>query len=161
MLMWGEDVAAQTESIYSILEAPECREWLRSIYWTPPLPEGYSREPKDLPWVKAIKKVPLLGQIYDDSWLQMSTWDITNILCKEDAQKVGICDAAWDSGPEHITKGLGMVGSAITFLIMYASGVFLGGHALLRPFHDALCLSTRRQILHQLQGRRDHHRDGG
>ncbi len=67
----------------------------------------------------------------------MSTWDITNILCKEDAQKVGICDAAWDSGPEYITKGLGMVGAAITFLIMYASGVFLGGmhsyaHATMR-----------------------------
>lgn len=127
MLTWSEEAAAQTEAIYSILESPECREWLRSIYWTPPLPEGYSREPKDLPWVKAIKKVPLLKEIYDDSWLRMSTWDITNILCQEDAQKVGICDAAWDSGPEHITKGLGMVGAAITFLIMYASGVFLGG----------------------------------
>jgi len=137
MLMWGEDVAAQTEATYSILESPECREWLRSIYWTPPLPEGYSREPQDLPWVKAIKKVPLLGQVYDDSWLQMSTLDIANILCKEDAQRVGICDAAWDSGPEYITKGLGMVGAAITFLLMYASGVFLGGmhsyaHATMR-----------------------------
>ncbi len=137
MAMWGPDSVAQTEAINAILEAPECREWLRSIYWTPPLPEGYSREPKDLPWVKAIKKLPLLGQIYDDSWLEMSTWDIANILCKEDAQKVGICDAAWDSGPEYITKGLGMVGAAITFLIMYASGVFLGGmhsyaHATMR-----------------------------
>ena len=127
MLMWGDDAAVETETLYSIMESPGCKEWLRSIYWTPPLPEGYSRDPKDLPWVQAIKKVPLLGQIYDDSWLEMSTLDITNILCKEDSQKVGICDAAWDSGPGFLSKGMGMVGAGITFLLMYASGVFLGG----------------------------------
>ncbi len=137
MLTWGEDVAAQTEGIYAILESPECREFLRSIYWTPPLPEGYSRDPKDLPWVKAIKKVPLLGQVYDDSWLEMSTLDVTNILTTTDAQKVGICIAAWDSGPGFLSKGMGIVGAAITFLIMYSSGVFLGGmhsyaHATMR-----------------------------
>jgi beta-carotene ketolase (CrtO type) len=127
MLMWGEDVAAQTEGLYSILESVECRDFLRSIYWTPPLPDGYSREPKDLPWVQAIKKVPLLGEVYDDSWLEMSTLDIASILTTTDAQKVGICDAAWDSGPGYLSKGMGVVGAAITFLIMHASGVFLGG----------------------------------
>jgi beta-carotene ketolase (CrtO type) len=137
MLMWGEDVAAQTEGLYEIMESPECREFLRSIYWTPPLPEGYSRDPKDLPWVQAIKKVPLLGQVYDDSWLEMSTLDITNILASNEAQKVGLCIAAWDSGPGYLSKGMGVVGAAITFLIMYSSGVFLGGmhsyaHATMR-----------------------------
>lgn len=137
MLMWGEDVAAQTEGLYEIMESPECREFLRSIYWTPPLPEGYSRDPKDLPWVQAIKKVPLLGQVYDDSWLEMSTLDITNILTTTEAQKVGLCIAAWDSGPGYLSKGMGIVGAAITFLIMYSSGVFLGGmhsyaHATMR-----------------------------
>ena len=127
MLMWGEDVAAQTEGLYEIMESPECREFLRSIYWTPPLPEGYSRDAKDLPWVQAIKKVPLLGQVYDDSWLEMSTLDITNILASNEAQKVGLCIAAWDSGPGFLSKGMGIVGAAITFLIMYSSGVFLGG----------------------------------
>jgi hypothetical protein len=137
MLMWGEDVAAQTEGLYDILESPECREFLRSIYWTPPLPEGYSREPKDLPCVKAIKKVPLLSLVYDDSWLEMSTLDVTNILASNEAQKVGLCIAAWDSGPGFLSKGMGIVGAAITFLIMYSSGVFLGGmhsyaHATMR-----------------------------
>jgi beta-carotene ketolase (CrtO type) len=137
MLMWGEDVAAQTEGLYQIMESPECREFLRSIYWTPPLPEGYSRDPKDLPWVKAIKKVPLLSLVYDDSWLEMSTLDITNILTTAEPQKVGLCIAAWDSGPGFLSKGMGIVGAAITFLIMYASGVFLGGmhsyaHATMR-----------------------------
>ena len=137
MLMWGEDVAAQTEGLYEIMESPECREFLRSIYWTPPLPEGYSRDPKDLPWVQAIKKVPLLGQVYDDSWLEMSTLDITNILASNEAQKVGLCIAAWDSGPGFLSKGMGIVGAAITFLIMYSSGIFLGGmhsyaHATMR-----------------------------
>ena len=151
MLMWGEDIAAQTEAIYSILDSPECKEFLRSIYWTPPLPEGYSREPKDLPWVKAIKKVPLLGDIYDDSWLEMSTLDISDILCSTDAQKVGICDASWDSGPGYMSKGMGIVGAAITFLIMYASGVFLGGmhsyaHATMRCAlaHGATVLTNSR-----------------
>lgn len=137
MLMWGEDVALQTEAIYEIMDSPECMEFLRSIFWTPPLPEGYSHEPKDLPWVKAIKKLPLLGEVYDDSWLEMSTLDITNLLVREDAQKVGICIAGWDSGPDFISKGMGIVGLADTFLIMYASGSPLGGfhsyaHATMR-----------------------------
>jgi beta-carotene ketolase (CrtO type) len=127
MKMWGDDVAAQTEAIYSILESPECTEFLRSIYWTPPLPEGYSRDPKDLPWIKTIKKLPLLGQAYDDSWLDMSTFDISDLLCSEESQKVGICVAAYQSGPNHLSKGMGIVGTAITFLIMHACGVFLGG----------------------------------
>ena len=74
-----------------MLDSPECKEFLRSIFWTPPPPEGYSREPKDLPWVKTVKRLPLLGLVYDDSWLDMSVLDIADILCQEDAQKVGIC----------------------------------------------------------------------
>lgn len=136
-LMWGEDVAAQTEAMYQIIDSPECTEFLRSIFWTPPPPQGYDPEPKDLPWVRAVKKLPLLGLVYDDSWLDMSTLDIANILCKEDVQKVGICMASWDSGPDFISKGMGIVGIADTFLVMYASGSPLGGfhsyvHALMR-----------------------------
>jgi len=81
--------------------------------------------------------VPLLSLAYDDSWLEMSTLDITNILTTTEAQKVGLCIAAWDSGPGFLSKGMGIVGAAITFLIMYSSGVFLGGmhsyaHATMR-----------------------------
>ena len=151
MLMWGEDQAAQTEAIYQILESAECREFLRSIFWTPPPPEGYSLEPKDLPWVKAIKKLPLLGLVYDDSWLDMSTLDITNLLLKEEAQKVGICLAAWDSGPDFISKGMGIVGLSDSFLLMYASAAPLGGmhsymHALMRcaVAHGATILTSSR-----------------
>lgn len=135
--MWGEDVAAQTQAIYDVLETPECTDFLRSIFWTPPLPEGYSRDTNDLPWVKAIKKLPLIGLVYDDSWLDMSILDVTDVLCKEDAQKVGLCIAAWDSGPDFISKGMGIVGVADTFLIMHASASPLGGfhsyaHATMR-----------------------------
>ncbi len=135
--MWGEEVAQQTEAIYSVLETQECKDFLRSIFWTPPPPDGYSTDPDDLPWVKAIKNLPLINLVYDHSWLDMSVLDITNIICSEEAQKVGLSIAAWDSGPEFTSKGMGIVGLADTFLIMYASASPLGGfhsyaHATMR-----------------------------
>jgi len=135
--MWGDDAAVQAEATFQMLDSPECKEFLRSIFWTPPPPEGYSREPKDLPWVKTIKKLPLLGLVYDDSWLEMSVLDIANILCKEDSQKSGICMSSWGAGPDFISKGMGIVGFAENLMVLYASGGFLGGmhsymHALAR-----------------------------
>ena len=127
----GENAAVQAEAMFQMLDSPECKEFLRSIFWTPPPPEGYSPEPGDLPWVKTMKKLPLLGLVYDDSWLAMSVLDIANILCQEDGQKVGICMASWAAGPDFISKGMGIVGFAESLLVMYASGGFLGRDALL------------------------------
>jgi beta-carotene ketolase (CrtO type) len=135
--MGGEDAAVQAEATLQMLDSPECKEFLRSIFWTPPPPEGYNPDPKDLPWVKTVKRLPLLGLVYDDSWLAMSVLDIANILCQEDSQKAGICMASWAAGPDFISKGMGIVGFAESLLVMYASGGFLGGmhsymHALAR-----------------------------
>ena len=74
--------------------------------------------------MKTIKKLPLLGLVYDDSWLEMSVLDITNILCKEDAQKAGICMNLWAAGPDFISKGMGIVGFAENFLVTYTSGAY-------------------------------------
>ncbi len=145
----GEDAVVQAESTLAMLDSPECREFLRSIFWTPPPPDGYSGEPKDLPWVKTLKKLPLLGLVYDDSWLAMSVLDIASVLCKEDSQKAAICMASWAAGPDFMSKGMGIVGFAESFLVQYASGGFLGGmhsymHALARcaVAHGATILTS-------------------
>jgi len=119
------------------MNAPDCKEFLRSIFWTPPPPEGVTLEPKELPWVKAIKKLPMLDQVYDDSWLDMSTMDLCDLLLQEDAQKVGFCLSSLDNGPDPFSKGMGIFGLADTLLMMYAGSSPLGGmhsymHALMR-----------------------------
>jgi len=133
----SEEAAATTWGIYEIMNSPECKEFLRSIFWTPPPPEGVTLEPKELPWVKAIKKLPMLSTVYDDSWLDMSTLDLCNLLLQEDAQKVGFCLGSWDNGPDFLSKGMGIFGLADMLLMMYAGSAPLGGmhsymHALMR-----------------------------
>ena len=137
MLTLSEEAAATTVAMYEIMNSPECKEFLRSIFWTPPPPEGVTLEPKDLPWVKTIKKLPWLGLVYDDSWLDMSVLDLCNLLLKEDVQKLGICLSSWDNGPDFLLKGMGIFGFADTLLMMYAGAAPLGGmhsymHALMR-----------------------------
>ena len=137
MATFSEEAAATTGAIYEIMNAPDCKEFLRSIFWTPPPPAGVTLEPKDVPWVKAIKKLPWLGLVYDDSWHDMSMMDLCNLLVKEDAQKVGLCLSSWDNGPDFLSKGMGIVGFADTLMMMYAGAAPLGGmhsymHALMR-----------------------------
>ncbi|MEW5946232.1 MAG: NAD(P)/FAD-dependent oxidoreductase [bacterium] len=123
--VWGIfDEAMQKHSV----------EILRSIYWTPPPPAGMTIDNSDLPWVKILKKaVPF----FDESWCDMSTFDILEPLVRTEALKVMVGMAAWYNGPNPDWAGTGIFGLTCNLLAHYSSGSPVGGmhtlaHALLR-----------------------------
>ena len=123
------------------------KEFLRSIYWTPPPPEGVQLPVSEAPWSKVLKK--MLPELYDDVWNEFSTWEILDALFEWEPFKVMYGMGTWYNGPHPAWRGMGIVGLACNMLVGYSSGTPLGGthsmiHALARcaMHHGATILTN-------------------
>lgn len=121
--------------IFQTALQPYAVDLLRSIYWTPPPPEGIKIPTGELPWAKVFKKA--IPDIYDDEWNDMSTFELVDSMLETEALKVMIGMAAWYNGPHPDWKGTGIFGLTCNMLAHYSSGSPLGGmhsymHSLLR-----------------------------
>ena len=114
---------------------PHQVELLRSIYWTPPPPEGIELKRDELPWIKILKKV--VPFIYDDAWSDMSLFELLDSVVETEALKVMLAMASWYNGHHPSWKGTGIFGLACNLLAHWSSGSPLGSmhsfiHSLLR-----------------------------
>jgi phytoene dehydrogenase-like protein len=104
-------------------------EFLRSIYWTPPPPQGMRIEPKDYPWSQVLKRA--IPGIYDEAWNEMSTFELLDTLLQSEPLKVMFGMSSWYNGPHPSWKGTGIMGLACNLLQHYSSGSPRGGmHSL-------------------------------
>ncbi len=107
---------------------------LRSIYWTPPPPVGMEIPREDLPWVKVLREnLPL----FDMSWLDLSLFEILDLLVENETLKAGMGMSAWYNGPHPDWAGTGIFGLTCNLLHGISSGSPAGGmhtlaHALAR-----------------------------
>ncbi|MCP4750367.1 MAG: NAD(P)/FAD-dependent oxidoreductase [Proteobacteria bacterium] len=115
---------------------------LRSIYWTPPPPPHIQLRSEELPWSKVFRELDF--GLYDDSWNQMSTFELLDNLFETEALKVGNAMATWYNGPHPSWKGTAVPGFFCNHLVGYSRGKPRGGmhaltHALVRCalFHGA------------------------
>lgn len=116
---------------------PLAKEFLRSIFWTPPYPQDAPLH--DLPWFKFIKKeAPGLLSIFDpDEISELSTYELLDKYFEFEPLKVVMGQGAWYNGPFPAWRGMGIFGLATGLLMAYSSGCPLGGmhsmiHALIR-----------------------------
>ncbi len=107
---------------------------LRSVYWTPPPPEGMTLAREDLPWVKVMQEnVPF----FDPGWCDLSTFEILDALHENEMLKVMIAMSSWYNGPHPTWPGTGIFGLTCNLLAAHSSGSPIGGmhsltHALVR-----------------------------
>lgn len=110
-------------------------ELLRSVYWTPPPPEGVKLDIDELPWIKVLKKA--IPEIYDDEWPDMSLFELLDSMIDTEPLKVMLAMASWYNGPHPSWKGTGIFGLTCNLLAHWSAGSPLGGmhsymHSLLR-----------------------------
>ena len=98
---------------------------LRSVYWTPPPPQGYVYERSDLPFVKVMKKA--IPFIFDEAWVDMSMFELLDTMLDTEALKVMLGMAAWYNGPHPSWKGTGLFALTCNLLAHYSSGSPVGG----------------------------------
>jgi phytoene dehydrogenase-like protein len=130
---YSEKDAQLFDIFYNTLEK-NAVDILRSIYWTPPPPEGMELDRDDLPWVKVMKKtLPM----FDKSWCDLNTFNILDALFESEMLKVGFAMGSWYNGPHPDWPGTGIFGLTCNLLALMSSGSPLGGmhsfaHALIR-----------------------------
>lgn len=116
---------------------PYTRDFLRSIFWTPPYTEWSS--PEELPWFRFIKeKAPGLAVLIPlDIAMELSTYELLDMQFEFEPLKVIMGQGAWYNGPFPAWRGMGIFGLATGLLMAYSSGSPQGGmhsymHALIR-----------------------------
>ncbi|MEW5734004.1 MAG: NAD(P)/FAD-dependent oxidoreductase [Thermodesulfobacteriota bacterium] len=125
---------ADTWRLYSQLPRAQMVHLLRSIYWTPPPPVGMRINREDLPWVKILREyLPL----FDLSWLDLSLFELMDLLVENETLKVGMGMASWYNGPHPDWAGTGIFGLTCNLLNGISTGSPAGGmhtlaHALAR-----------------------------
>jgi phytoene dehydrogenase-like protein len=97
---------------------------LRSIYWTPPPPVGKNIDPLDLPWVKILREIMPL---FDPVWLDLSLFEILDLVSQNECLKVAMGMAAWYNGPHPDWAGTGVFGLTCNLLNGISSGSPAGG----------------------------------
>ncbi len=116
-------------------DSAKMAELLRSIYWTPPPPPHIQLPVEELPWAKVYRKYE--HPLYEDSWNNMSTFELLDTLYDTEAIKVGTAMATWYNGPHPNWKGTAVPGFCCNSLVGYSMGKPRGGmhtlaHALVR-----------------------------
>jgi beta-carotene ketolase (CrtO type) len=127
-----------TKIMYETFE-PYTKDFLRSIFWTPPYtPEMWS-DPYDLPWFKFMKeRAPgLLTLFPPEVVMELSTYELLDTQYEFEPLKVVAGQGAWYNGPFPAWRGMGIFGIATGLLMAYSSSSPQGGmhsymHALIR-----------------------------
>ena len=118
---------------------PYTKEYLRSIFWTPPYTPQMWSDPLELPWMKITnEKAPFLFQIMDPkTTMEASTYELADAQFDYEPLKVVAGQGAWYNGPFPAWRGMGVFGMAAGMLMLYSSGCPVGGmhsymHSILR-----------------------------
>ncbi len=102
----------------------DATELLRSIYWTPPPPEGMTLNKEDLPWAKELKKaIPF----FDPAMTDLSTFEILDAFYDTEPLKVVAAMSTWYNGPHPSWPGTGLFGMTCNMLVGVGSGSPVGG----------------------------------
>ena len=116
---------------------PYAKDFLRSIFWTPPYPLEH-QDPDNLPWMRFVKeKAPGLSLLINRDTMELSTYELLDIQFEFEPLKVVMGQGAWYNGPFPAWRGMGIFGLATGLLMAYSSGCPVGGmhsmiHALVR-----------------------------
>jgi len=107
---------------------PRMRDFLRSIYWTPPYDETWGIPKNETPVAKVLRDcLPM----YDDAMLDMSFVEMMDALGMPDPIRAGLLIGSWGNGPHPYWKGMAMSGFACTQLQFFSGCTPVGGmHAL-------------------------------
>ncbi len=113
---------------------PRMRDFLRSIYWTPPYDEKWGIPKNEQPVAKVLREcLPM----YDDAMLEMSFAEMMDALGLPDPIRAGLLLGSWGNGPHPYWKGMALPGFACTQLQFFSGSSPVGGmhslaHALAR-----------------------------
>lgn len=117
---------------------PYAKDFLRSIFWTPPYPPEAWSSYEELPWFRFIKeKIPGALAFFSPDYMELSTYEILDLQFEFEPLKVMAGQGAWYNGPFPAWRGMGVFGIATGLLMAYSSGCPVGGmhsmiHALVR-----------------------------
>ncbi|MFN8104056.1 MAG: NAD(P)/FAD-dependent oxidoreductase [Acidimicrobiia bacterium] len=129
----GDDAARP--GLFDVLQGEVLRDFLRSMFWTPPFPADMDIEPEELPWAQYLKKV--FGDFFTPRLLEMSLVEMLDEVIDYEPLKVAQCMAAWYCGAHPTWDGQALPSLAGSMLMGYTSGSPRGGmhayaHSIIR-----------------------------
>lgn len=134
MALVKEPMVAEALSGLNTMPKEIIRDFLRSMYWTPPYDESWGTPVNELPWIKYMKSS---FPMYDPNWIDMNVVEFCDSLGMLDPLKSVQMFGAWYNGPNPFWKGMAIPGWACNLLMLQSSGVPVGGmhgymHAVIR-----------------------------
>jgi len=113
---------------------PKLKEFLRSMYWTPPYDHRWRVPREELPETKIFKEIV---PIWDDEFLEMSLFEFFSSMDLPDPIMCSGLINAWGNGPHPYYKGMLIPAFGVGQLLGYANSTPVGGmhafaHALAR-----------------------------
>ncbi len=114
---------------------PHMKEFLRSIYWTPPWPRDLEYKPEDLPWFQELNKI--MPSMFGREWLESSLLEIIDELLENDNMKSFMLMQTYYQGVAPHWRGQAIPSLGTNLLLQYSGGMFVGGmhmyaHAIAR-----------------------------
>ena len=131
----GQDAVGAEEVFLGSMGDEGLRDLLRSIFWTPPLPDSVEIEPKDAPmWQEFRKQLPGL---WSERLVEMSFLDFLDEFVPWEPLRTFQAFAAWYCGAHPGWDGMLLPSLGGTLLVGYSSGSPRGGmhsyaHAIIR-----------------------------
>jgi len=127
--------AAAAPGLFDVLQGDILRDFLRSMFWTPPYPADMDIEPAELPWAQYFKKV--FGDFFSERMLEMSMVEMLDEVLPNEPMKVAQCMAAWYCGAHPTWEGQALPAMAGAMLMGYTAGSPRGGmhayaHSIIR-----------------------------